>query len=67
MLAELKMLRSLQLRVNQRTVSYGKQYPGEQVDDAGVQGELRKLADRQVKIEKATKNIATGRAGGGQQ
>jgi len=66
LLAELKMLRSLQVRVNQRTISYGKQHPGEQVDDAAVQGELRKLAERQVKIEKATKDIATGKTVGGQ-
>jgi hypothetical protein len=64
-LAELRMLRSLQLRVNQRTISYGKEHPGEQVDDAGVQSELRKLAERQVKIEKATKDIATGKTAGG--
>jgi hypothetical protein len=65
MLAELKMLRSLQVRVNQRTISYGKQFPGEQVDDGSVQGELRKLAERQVKIEKATKDLATGKTAGG--
>ncbi len=66
MLAELKMLRSLQVRVNQRTISYGKQFPGEQVDDTGTTTELRKLAERQVKIEKATKDIATGKTVGGQ-
>jgi hypothetical protein len=66
MLAELKMLRSLQVRVNQRTISYGKEHPGEQVDDATVQGDLRKLAERQVKIERATKDIATGKTAGGQ-
>src|SRR5581483_3596322 len=66
MLAELKMLRSLQVRVNQRTISYGKEHPGEQVDDTTVQGDLRKLAERQVKIEKATKDIATGKTAGGQ-
>ena len=49
-----------------RTISYGKQYPGEQVDDSNVQTELRKLAERQVKIEKATKDIATGKTAGGQ-
>jgi hypothetical protein len=65
MLAELKMLRSLQVRVNQRTISYGKQFPGEQVDDGSVMGELRKLAERQVKIEKATKDLATGKTAGG--
>jgi hypothetical protein len=64
-LAELRMLRSLQVRVNQRTISYGKEFPGEQVDDAGVQTELRKLAERQVKIEKATKDIASGKTVGG--
>jgi hypothetical protein len=66
LLAELKMLRSLQVRVNQRTISYGKLFPGEQVDDSTTQTELRKLAERQVKIEKATKDIATGKTAGGQ-
>jgi hypothetical protein len=66
LLAELKMLRSLQVRVNQRTISYGKQFPGEQVDDSTIQTDLRKLAERQVKIEKATKDIATGKTAGGQ-
>jgi hypothetical protein len=65
MLAELKMLRSLQVRVNQRTISYGKQYPGEQVEDSTVAGEVRKLGERQVKIEKATKDLATGKTVGG--
>jgi hypothetical protein len=65
MLAELKMLRSLQVRVNQRTISYGKQFPGEQADDVTAQNDLRKLAERQVKIEKATKDIATGKTAGG--
>lgn len=66
LLAELKMLRSLQVRVNQRTIAYGKQTPGEQTDDAAVAGEVRKLAERQVKIEKATKDLATGKTAGGQ-
>ncbi|HEX4592437.1 MAG TPA: hypothetical protein VH120_21080, partial [Gemmataceae bacterium] len=65
MLAELRMLRSLQVRVNQRTISYGKLFPGEQVDDNTTQTELHKLAERQVKIEKATKDIATGKTVGG--
>jgi hypothetical protein len=66
-LAELRMLRNLQVKVNKRTIDYGKQYPGEQADDLKIQEELRALADRQVKIQKATKDIATGRAGGNQQ
>jgi hypothetical protein len=67
MLAEIRMLRNLQVKINKRTMDYGKQYTGEQADDAKVQDELRGLAQRQVKIEKATKDIATGRAGGNQQ
>jgi hypothetical protein len=67
MLAELRMLRNLQVKVNKRTVEYGKQITGEQADDDAVLDELRNLAQRQVKIEKATKDIATGRAGGAQQ
>jgi hypothetical protein len=67
MLAEIRMLRNLQVKINKRTIDYGKQYNGEQADDGKVQDELRSLAQRQVKIEKATKDIATGRAGGGQQ
>jgi hypothetical protein len=63
-LAELKMIRSLQVRVNQRTTSYAKQYPGEQADDPDIQKELRGLGQRQIKIEKATKDIATGKVGG---
>ena len=58
LLAELKMIRSLQIRVNTRTTSYGKQYPGEQADDTEIQKELRNLAQRQDKIQKATKDIA---------
>jgi hypothetical protein len=64
LLAELKMIRSLQVRVNTRTTSYGKQYPGEQADDNDIQKELRNLAQRQDKIQKATKDIATGKVGG---
>jgi hypothetical protein len=65
-LAELRMLRNLQVKVNKRTIDYGKQYPGEQAEDVKIQEELRSLAERQVKIQKATKDIATGKAGGNQ-
>jgi hypothetical protein len=74
MLAELKMIRSMQLRVNSRTEVYGKQYEGEQVPapalatDAKlreqyemIQRELRELAERQLKIEKVTSDIAKGK------
>jgi len=63
-LAELKMIRSLQLRVNSRTEFYKKRFlegEREQVDSADVLSELQKLAERQQRIFDATRDIATGR------
>lgn len=65
-LAELRMLRNLQGKINQRTIDYSKQYTGEQTEDAKIHEDLRNLSDRQVKIQKAAKDIATGKAGGSQ-
>jgi hypothetical protein len=72
--AELKMIRSMQLRVNARTEVYGKQYQGEQAPapsvakDAperehyeAIQRELKDLAARQRIIGKATQDIAAGK------
>jgi hypothetical protein len=74
LLAELKMIRSMQKRVNARTELYGKQYAGEQAPppDKGVspeerekyeriQTELKDLSKRQQKIGKVTHDIATGK------
>ncbi|HWG44605.1 MAG TPA: hypothetical protein VN688_17645 [Gemmataceae bacterium] len=74
LLAELKMIRSMQKRVNSRTELYGKQYAGEQappVEKASnndererydrIQGELKDLSKRQQKISKVTHDIATGK------
>lgn len=74
MLAELKMIRSMQKRVNARTELYGKQYAGEQAPypETGttpdereryerIQGELRDLSKRQQKIGKVTHDLATGK------
>lgn len=74
LLAELKMIRSMQKRVNQRTEVYGKQYAGEQAPppEAGstpeereryerIQSELRDLSKRQLKISKVTHDLATGK------
>jgi hypothetical protein len=73
-LAELKMIYAMQRRVNARTEMYGKQYKGEQApppDSAAtekekkhykmIQDELKDLANRQEKIGKVTKDIATGK------
>jgi hypothetical protein len=74
MIAELKMIRSMQLRVNSRTEVYGKQYEGEQAPPPSaatevkareqyemIQRELHELGERQLKIEKVTSDIAKGK------
>jgi hypothetical protein len=60
-IAELKMIRSMQLRVNSRTRMYGEKYPGEQASDADIQRELSDLATRQQKIYDVTENIYKGK------
>jgi hypothetical protein len=75
LLAELKMIRSMQKRVNDRTELYGKQYKGEQAPPAEqgstaeerekydrIQHELKDLSVRQQKIGKVTHDIATGKS-----
>jgi hypothetical protein len=60
-LAELKMLRSLQLRINGRTQRLGREITGEQATQAEVVSQLQKLSARQARIQKATYDLATGR------
>jgi hypothetical protein len=60
-LAELRMIRSLQMRVNKRTERYSKLIDGEQADDADLLEALRQLAEREAKIFRATKDIAVGK------
>ena len=59
-LAELKMLRSLQYRVNRRTKQLGRLVEGEQALDVDVVSQLRQLSDRQSKVQKATYDLSTG-------
>jgi hypothetical protein len=61
LLAELKLLRSMQMQVNKRTKDYGATYEGEQAAETQVQGEIQQLSKRQTKIEEMLKNIATGK------
>jgi hypothetical protein len=61
MLAELKMIRAMQIRVNSRTKVYGQQYKGEQASEPDIQKELGELAQRQLKIFDVTNNIAKGK------
>ena len=54
LIAELKMIRSMQLRVNRRTKIYGEQYKGEQAADPKIVSEIRQLSDRQDRIFEVT-------------
>ena len=63
-LAELKMLRSLQLRVNRMTKQFGRMIDspdGEQALKADVLEQLQRLGVRQSRIQQATYDLATGR------
>jgi hypothetical protein len=61
LLQELKMVRSLQKRVNDRTVDYARRFPGqEQAKDQQIVRELRSLAERQLRIHEIVANIAKG-------
>jgi hypothetical protein len=60
-LAELKMLRTLQLRVNNRTKRLGRMIEGEQALENDLVEQLQNLADRQARIQKDTHELATGK------
>ena len=62
-LAELKMIRSLQLRVNTRTKRFSKLLAdgSERAEEPELLDALERLAERQHKIERAAHDIATGR------
>jgi hypothetical protein len=60
-IAELKMLRSLQLRVNRRTKQIGRMIHGEQATSDDLATELQSLARKQAEIQEATYILASGR------
>lgn len=60
-LAELRMIKAMQLRVNTRTSIWGKRYEGEEAREAGIIQELNDLSKRQLRIWNVTDNIAKGR------
>jgi hypothetical protein len=60
-LAELKMIRSLQMRIYQRTQRYGQMIEGEQAEEAELIEALRELAERQQRVHKATADLGKGR------
>ena len=61
-ISELKLLKTLQLRVNRRTQSMAKQTDNQedvvgQIADPSLLGELAELATRQQKIHEVTRDI----------
>jgi hypothetical protein len=61
LIQELKMVRSLQKRVNDRTTTYGKRFPGqEQTSEPQIVRELRNLAERQMRIQEIVSRISKG-------
>jgi hypothetical protein len=59
-LAELRMIRALQLRINRRTQQYGALVEGEQATESELLGMLDELALRQAKIVQATSDLEQG-------
>jgi hypothetical protein len=60
LIQELKMVRSLQKRINDRTTDRAKRFPGEQASDPQIVRELRNLAERQQRIQDIVSRIAKG-------
>jgi hypothetical protein len=61
MLAELKMIRALQMRVNTRTERYAKMIEGEQAENAELVEALRRLAESQQRIYRVTHDLEIGK------
>ncbi len=59
-LAELRMIRSLQVRINRRTTRYGKMIEGEQALEAELLEALNHLAERQQRVFQATRDLHRG-------
>jgi hypothetical protein len=61
LLAELKMIRALQMRVNTRTARYGKLITGEQADNMEIVEALGRLGQRQERIYRITHDLQIGK------
>jgi hypothetical protein len=60
-LAELKMIRALQMRINRRTLRYDELLDGEPAETNEVIEALQKLSERQQRVYQATSDLARGR------
>ena len=61
MLAELKMIRALQMRVNHRTERYAKLVQGEQADKQDLLEALQRLSEQQKRIYRVTRDLELGK------
>jgi hypothetical protein len=60
-LAELKMIRALQMRINTRTERYSKLIEGEQAENAELVDALKRLAERQERVYRVTHDLSSGK------
>jgi hypothetical protein len=60
-LAELKMIRSLQMRINRRTQRYDEMIAGQRADTPELRKALERLAERQQRVYQATSDLSQGR------
>ena len=62
-LAELKMIRSLQMRINMRTKRLSRLVEGDvgQVDKPELLEQLQRLAEREESVFRVTRDIVTGK------
>jgi hypothetical protein len=60
-LAELRMIRALQMRVNVRTERYAQMTKTEQADKPDLLEALKRLAEREARIHQVTRDIVVGR------
>jgi hypothetical protein len=55
---QLKLLKELQIQVNQRTEAFGKRTPGAQAADPFIQEQLKQLGERQETLKKMLHKVA---------
>lgn len=60
-LAELKMIRALQMRINRRTLRYDEIIEGDQAETPELLEALQKLSERQQRVYQATSDLSRGR------
>ena len=60
-IAELKMIRAMQMRVNNRTQRYTELTKSEQASEPQILKALEELAERESRIHRITRDIVVGR------